>query len=132
MTDTATTIATAAADAVKPTLDTIIANVKSKLGEAQAGALTPVIQQYGPAFVAMSAAEVWAFIALAVKGDPYKTYQAILAKLPDNALNDEWTKLNANWATANATNAASVAWQRDALGALLKALVGIAAAQVAL
>ncbi|MCL2645601.1 MAG: hypothetical protein FWD61_01185 [Phycisphaerales bacterium] len=117
-------------EAAAQSLETVIAQVTAKLGKTQAAALAPVIAQYGPAFVAMTAADIWAWIELASKGDPYESYAAIVAKLPNQELANEWASINAKMQTANVQNAAAVAWQRDAIGALLKALVAIAASLV--
>jgi len=129
MTDTtATLVSQTAATATAQ----ILTQVTAKLGQSQASALAPVITQYGPAFAAMSAAELWAWIDLAAQGDPYAAYAAILAKLPGQAVADEWKAMAGKWQTANAANAASLAWQRDAISAVLKALVTIAASLVVL
>ena len=108
----------------------ILEKVTEKLGKTQAATLAPVIAQYGPAFVAMSAADVWAWIELATKGDPYVSYAAIVRRLPNQELANEWAAINQKMQSANIQNAATVAWQRDAIGALLKALVAIAASLV--
>ncbi|MCL2647558.1 MAG: hypothetical protein FWD61_11225 [Phycisphaerales bacterium] len=108
----------------------IVERVTAKLGKTQAAALAPVIAQYGPAFAAMTAADIWAWIELATRGDPYKSYAAIIARLPNQELADEWAAINQKMQSANIQNAATVAWQRDAIGALLKALVAIAATLV--
>jgi len=117
-------------EAATQSVQTIIDQVTAKLGKTQAATLAPVIAQYGPAFVAMTAADIWAWIELATRGDPYKSYAAIIARLPNQELVDEWAAINQKMQTANVQNAATVAWQRDAIGALLKALVAIAAALV--
>jgi hypothetical protein len=106
--------------------------VTEKLGETKAAALAPVIAQYGPALAQMTAAEIWAWLDLAAKGDAFKAYGAIVAKLPAQELVDEWDQINAKWQTANAQNAAAVAWQHEAMTAVLRALVTIAASMVVL
>ncbi len=92
----------------------------------------PVVDQYGPAFVAMTAEEVWAWLILASKGDVYAAHSAVLQKLPNTELLGQWDQANADWQAANEKNAARIAWQRDALMAVLKVLVAIAAASVGL
>jgi len=92
----------------------------------------PVVDQYGPAFIAMTSAEIWAWIELALKGDAYATYKAVLEKLPASDLAAEWENLNAAWKEANTANAASMEWQRSAMAAILKVLVTIAASMVVL
>lgn len=92
----------------------------------------PVVDQYGPAFLAMTAEEVWAWLTLASQGDVYAAHKAVLEKLPASALLAQWDAVNAQWKAANAENAARMQWQRDALMAILKVLVFIAAAAVSL
>jgi len=120
------------ADMVTEVVQPIIERVAERLGKSQADLLAPLILQYGPAFAAMSVAEVWSWIDLAARGDPYKSYAAIVAKLPNQQLAGEWTSINQKMQTANVQNAVNVAWQRDAVCALLKGLVAIAASLVCL
>ncbi|MCL2645445.1 MAG: hypothetical protein FWD61_00400 [Phycisphaerales bacterium] len=131
MSDTALrTIVEPITEAAAQSVQTIIDQVTTKLGKTQAATLAPVIAQYGPAFVAMTAADIWAWIELATRGDPYESYAAIVRRLPNQELANEWAAINQKMQTANVQNAAAVAWQRDAIGALLKALVAIAATLV--
>lgn len=106
------------------TLDEIIAKLPAEW--------KPVAVQYGPAFLAMTAQDVWDWLALASTGDAYAAHKKVLEKLPNADLLGEWSSLEADWKTANAANAARIAWQRDAVYAILRVLVAIAAASVAL
>lgn len=92
----------------------------------------PVVEQFGPAFLKMTANELWAWIMLAAKGDAEAAYRAVLAKLPNADLVAQWGDLSAAWKTANDANAERIQWQRDAAQAVLKVLVGIALAAVGL
>lgn len=127
-TDTTTLVQTTA----KVTAEEIVAKVNAKLGQTQAAALAPVLAQYAPAFAAMSAAEIWAWIDLATKGDEAKAFAAIVVKMQNPELINEWSALNTKWQTANEANAVAIAWQREAVAAVLKALVTIAASLVVL
>lgn len=93
---------------------------------------SPVIDQYGPAFVAMTADEIWAWLMLAAKGDAYAAHKAVIEKLPNAELLNQWTSTNAEWQTANTKNASRIAWQRDALFAVMKVLVAMAGVAVGL
>jgi len=128
MTETAKTILEPLADAA---LQVIVEKVTNKLGKTRAEELAPVIAQYGPAFAKMTSAEIWAWIDMAAtKGDAYKSYSAIIAKLPNQELVNEWAAINQKMQTANLQNAEAIAWQRAAIEALLKALVAIAVSLV--
>lgn len=54
----------------------------------------PWAATYGPAFLAMTAQEVKAWIEMLIRGDVLPAYQAVLAKLPNADLLNEWDKLN--------------------------------------
>jgi hypothetical protein len=101
-----------------------IDQIKAKL-PAQFG---PVVDQYGAAFLKMTADEIWAWLTLALNGKADEAYRAVLAKLPNADLLAEWGKINDQWQAQNAANAASIAWQKEALYAILKVLVAIAIA----
>ena len=92
----------------------------------------PIVEQYGPAFLKMTAEEIWAWIDLAAMGRADAAHAALLGRMDNGELLDEWAVVNTQWRDANSRNAAMVAWQRDALYAILKVLVGIAATMVCL
>lgn len=92
----------------------------------------PVAARYGPALLAMSAEELWAWIGMLVNGKELEAYEAVLTKLGNADLLDEWGVLRADWQTANARNADRVALQRKALLAVLQVLLGAALALVGL
>ena len=119
-------------EAAEQSVQAIIEQVTAKLGKTQAATLAPVIAQYGPAFVAMTAADVWAWIELATRGDPYESYSAIVRRLPNQELADEWASINAKMQSANIQNAQNVDWQSEAIAGFLKGLVMIATSMVCL
>ncbi len=92
----------------------------------------PVAARYGPALLAMSAEELWAWIALLVNGQHDTAYRAVLAKLDETALLAEWDALSDRWSEANTDNAASLALQRAAVLATLRVLLTVALAMVGL
>lgn len=92
----------------------------------------PVVAEYGPALLAMSAEEFWAWVRLLVNGKEDEAYRAILAKLDNADLLAEWTKLNDQWRGANRRNAERLALQRKALFAVLQVLLSAALAAVGL
>ena len=85
-----------------------------------------------PALLAMGADEIKAWIQKLVQGDIEDAYAEILSKMDSPALVDEWTKLNAEWLSANMRNAERLAVQKNALGALVKILLAMALAAVGL
>ena len=89
---------------------------------------SPVIDQFGPALLAMTIDELWNWIALALNGRADDAYRAVLAKMPNAGLLAEWNAVNAEWAAANQANAAAIAWQKEALMAVLKVCLAIALA----
>ena len=126
------TVGTIIAEAGKETLQILIGRVVAKYGKTQASLLTPIITQYGPVFAAMTATEVWAWLELATKGNRFKAYSEIVAKLPNQELADEWASINAKMQTANVQNAQNVDWQSEAITTFLKGLVMIATSTVML
>ncbi|KPK82786.1 MAG: hypothetical protein AMJ81_09245 [Phycisphaerae bacterium SM23_33] len=92
----------------------------------------PVAAEYGPALLAMTAEELWAWIHLLLNGKEDQAYQALLAKLDNPDLLAEWTRLNDCWQAANQANAERVALQKKALFALLQVLLTVALATVGL
>lgn len=128
----ADTILSPAADTAATAIQTVTAKVEAQLGAAKAGAFTPLIQQYAPALVAMTSAEIVAWVQLAAKGDPFAAQQALLAKLSNADLVSQWTVIGEQWKTANAANAQAVAFQRNAVAGIVNGLVQIALAMVGL
>lgn len=90
------------------------------------------VAQYGPAFLAMTAEEIKAWLDLVIAGDVFKAYGDVLAKLPNADLLAEWGKLNTDWQTANAVNKARADLAKQALVGVMKVLVAIALAAVGL
>ena len=106
------------------TLDELIGKVPESL--------RPVAAQYGPGLVKMTADEVWAWVQLLIEGKTAEAYQAVVDKLPAaDKLAMTVTNID-KWNEVNAANAANIALQKDAAGALLKALLTVALAMVGL
>jgi hypothetical protein len=103
-----------------------LADIKAKLPAAWG----PIIDQYGPAFLAMTEDEIWAWLTRALQGDMYDSYMTVLAKLPNADLLTAWEKNATDWQAQNVANAASISWQKDALTAILRVLVVMATAIV--
>jgi len=102
--------------------------LKSRVPEG----LQPIVDKYGPAFVAMTAQEIWAWIELSSKGNPYAAHKAILEKMPTADLLLEFASLNAAWVEQNRINNQDIAWQKDVLTAINRALLMIGLAAVGL
>ena len=92
----------------------------------------PVVDQYGPALLAMGVTELWAWVDLLAKGDEYGAYRALVDKLPADDALAEGDSLIAAWGAANAQNAGRMNLQRSALAAVLKVLLAAALAMVGL
>lgn len=108
----------------KITLEELIAKLPDQL--------KPWAGEYGEAFINMSADELKSWMELMVKGDVYAAYKAVLEKMPNAELLNEWTALNASWQSANEANADKLALQRAALTGFLRILLSIALATVGL
>ena len=92
----------------------------------------PLAVKYGPALVAMSAAEFAAWIDLLIMGRTYAAWQAIMEKLDNADLLAAWRKTADKWDEANAGNAARLDLQRDAALAVMRVLLTAALAMVGL
>lgn len=86
----------------------------------------PWVTQYGPAFLAMTADELKAWIDRVLAGDIYQAYQAVLAKLGNAESATAGTALIEAWKKANKENAEKVALQKTALFGLMGILLKIA------
>ena len=106
------------------TLDELLDRVPEKL--------RPVIAEYGPAMLAMTGEQIWAWIDKLAHGRTDAAYRDILAAMDNSNLLGEWDKLSADWAEANADNAARIDLQRAAAAAVMKALLTVAIALVEL
>ncbi len=91
-------------------------------------AFQPWVAQYGPAFLAMGAEELKAWIERLIAGDTLEAYRQVLAKLPNEDLLTEWTNITADWQVANERNASKIDVQKAAASAVLKILLTIALA----
>ena len=85
--------------------------------------LRPVVAEYGPALLKMSAEELWAWIQLLVTGHHDAAYQSVLARMEGADIVAEWEKVKDGWQVANVKNTARIALQRSALTAVLQALL---------
>ena len=92
----------------------------------------PVVAEYGPALLKMSAEELWAWIDLLARGDCDEAYRAVLAQMEGADLLAEWAKINGRWQDANKANADRLDLQRRALLAVLQVLLTAALAMVGL
>ena len=117
---------------VATSIQEIIDKVTAQLGKAKAGAFTPLIQQYGPAFLQMGAQGITDWIQLAAQGDQFAAYQAILKNMSADDVVAQWGVISEAWKTQNAINAQAVAFQKNALAGILKGLVQIALVLVGL
>lgn len=106
------------------TLDELLAKVPEQW--------RPVAAEYGPALLAMTAAELWAWIDLLAKGKQAEAYAAVLAKMGGAEIVAEWNQLAAEWSAVNAQNAAKVDLSKRAIAGILKVLLTISLALVGL
>jgi len=106
------------------TLDELVAKVPEKF--------RPIAIQYGPALVAMAEADIVAWIDMVARGKTEAAYEALLAKLPNQGLLQEWQNLNQEWADANAEESRRRQVVREAGAAILKVLLAMALASVGL
>ena len=101
------------------------------LGKVPEG-LRPIAVQYGPALLAMTADEVWAWIELLIQGKTAEAYADVIDRLSPSEKLDMMAADLAKWEELNVANAAKVGLQKEAAMAVLKALLTIALAMVGL
>ena len=93
----------------------------------------PLVAEYGPALVKMTADEFAAWIKLLIDGKTPAAWAAIMAKLDGGAaVVDTWQSLDTAWAKENDANKARIELQKAAAMAVLKILLGIVLAAVGL
>ena len=109
-----------------------LTNTLDKLLAKTPDLLKPVVQKYGPGLVAMTAQEFCAWLEMMINGDVEAAWAALLATMPNQALLEAWKTKAAEWDAANAKNAARVAIQKEAMVAVLKALLAGSLAWVGL
>ncbi len=90
------------------------------------------VDEYGPAFLQMTADEVKEFIEMLIRGDTSAAYQAVLDKMSSEGVVEEWIGIADDWATANKANAERIALQQQAAMTALSILLKIATALVLL
>jgi len=95
-------------------------------------ALRPLATQYGPTLIQMGQEEFTAWVKSLLDGDFEAAYRAILERMTDEAAVAEGETLIAEWQAANVTEAERRAFFRQLGLDLLKALLAILAAAVAL
>ena len=88
----------------------------------------PLVAQYGPALVAMTADEFCAWLDLLINGKTAQAWKTIVSRLDNASLMAAWESVNEKWADANRDNAAKLKLQRDAVLAVLKVLLAVALA----
>jgi len=87
-------------------------------------ALRPIVAQYGPSLVAMTAEEFGRWIDLLIKGETYEAYAALLTDV-DAALALDNKNIK-EWKEANDDQAERIKLQQSAAMAVLKVLLGVA------
>ena len=92
----------------------------------------PVAAEYGPALLAMTAEELWAWVRLLVEGNTKAAMDAVYAKLPNQELLAEAAKNLDAWDKANLHYANRLAVQREAALAVLRVLLMAALSMVGL
>jgi len=92
----------------------------------------PWVDQYGAAFVQMTADELKAWLDRILAGDVSGAYQEILDAAGAQGALDAWKELDASWATANKANAEKLALQKSAAMGVLKIFLAMALAAVGL
>ena len=89
-------------------------------------ALRPIVAQYGPSLVAMTANEFGRWINLLIEGETYEAYAALLTDLEATLALDN--KNIQEWKAANNDQAERIKLQQSAAMAVLKVLLGVALA----
>ena len=92
----------------------------------------PVVAQYGPALIAMTTAEFWAWIEMLLAGDTRAAYESIVSRLDNTDLMEAWGTVTAKWTDANERNSAQIRLQKEAVTAVLRVLLAVALAGVGL
>ena len=90
----------------------------------------PVVARYGPALLAMSAEELWAWVELLLAGRDDQAYRAVLARMEGADLLAEWDRLAGQWQSANEANARRRDTQARAVTAVLHVLLTAALSMV--
>jgi len=95
-------------------------------------AFKPIVVEYAPALITMTAEEFWAWVKLLVMGRESAAWQELLARMPNAELLAEWKKKAGQWADAVDKNAERVSLQKEAILATLKVLLVAAFSMVGL
>lgn len=103
-----------------------------ELQEKLPESMRPWVAEYAPAFIVMTAEEIKAWVELVIRGDVFEAYQAVVAKLENSALLEQWNALDAHWKAANKANAESIELQRTAALGAVKIMLAIALAAIGL
>ena len=92
----------------------------------------PIVAEYGPAIIKMTAEEFAAWVKLLLMGKTDEAWANVLSKLDNADLLAAWDRVGEKWDVANARNAARLQLQRDAGFAVLRILLAAALASVGL
>ena len=68
----------------------------------------PVVAQYGPALVEMTAKEFCAWLDLLINGRTVEAWKTIVSRLDNAGLMAAWESVNEKWEDANRENAAKL------------------------
>jgi len=90
----------------------------------------PIVAEYGPALIAMSAAEFAAWVDLLIRGNPFAAWEAVCAKLDQPALLAAWQDMGDKWDAGDIGNADRMDLQRSAALGVMKVLLAVALAAV--
>ena len=93
--------------------------------------LRPFAAAYVPVLLAMTQAELTAWIQYAVYGHADQAWSALVAGLGQDTVADAWSRINARWAAANTRNAGDVETGRQAIAALVNILLAALLAAIA-
>jgi hypothetical protein len=121
-----------ASEAIDAKIKDIIDKAAKDLGTSKAAAFAPILSEYGPVFARMAQDEIVAWIQTALNGAPIDAYDAIVKKMDDLQLTDQWSVLREQWKAANKTNMERMAYRQKLAGAVLEAFVSLALASVSL
>lgn len=86
----------------------------------------PVARKYAPALLQMAADELWSWIDLLAAGRPDAAYRAVLQRMEDDTLLDQYDAIRSEWQGANRHSAAKEELQRSATAAVLDVLLTVA------
>jgi len=92
----------------------------------------PLVTQYGPALIAMTADQLQAWLRLVFLGKTIDAYAMVLKATPDAGIDAELDQSIANWKEDNAANAKQKAMAQEIAIAVCKGLLTVVLALVGL